>query len=836
MTFSSQLPIDAILANVGAALDERPSAVVLATPGAGKTTRIPLYLKDATWLAGKTIVMLEPRRLAARMAATFMAKSLGETVGETVGFRVRHESKVSARTKIEVVTEGILARRLQRDPELSDVGLLIFDEFHERSLDADLGLALALDVQRGLRPDLRILVMSATLDDQAVGSLLGEAPVIASVHRPHPVETRYVAAKTGDDLPRGMAALIRRALAEEDGSVLAFLPGEGEIRRTAALLDDGALPQDVTLAPLFGALSPAEQQTAVAPPPASKRKVVLATTIAETSLTIEGVRVVVDSGYKRVPQFDHGRGMTRLVTTRVSQAAAEQRRGRAGRLGPGVCYRMWTEPETRGLAAFDSPEILQADLAPLALDLAAWGVRDAEVLSWLTPPPRGAFAQAGEVLRRLGALDHAGFITDEGRAMADLPLHPRLAHMVLRGTELGRGGLACDLAALLSERDIFVRTRDPDVRSRLEVLRGARVGSAAHINRGAVMRVKAAASQIRRTARGSNDSGNMDAVGKLLALAYPDRIAERRGVGRFRLSGGGGAILEATESLAGEEFLAVADLGGGSGGSSGDARIYLAAPVMRADLEDVFSTVITEQDEVTWVKREGAVTALRQRRFGAMVLSAKVLHKPDTQLVEAAMATGVRELGLNVLPWTPKLRALQHRAALLGKAFPEDQWPDLSDPALMHNLESWLGPYLSGMSRRAHLGRVDLDGALRALLPWQMSSRLDDLAPTHIVVPSGSRIAVDYETDGGPALHVKLQEVFGLADTPRIAEGRIPLTLHLLSPARRPVAVTQDLGSFWKNVYPEVRREMRGRYPRHIWPENPMDAAPTRRSLKPRGT
>ncbi len=832
MAFSPQLPIDAILADVGAALSVGSSAVVLATPGAGKTTRIPLFLKDAPWLAGKSIVMLEPRRLAARMAATFMAKSLGEAVGETVGFRVRHESKVLAKTKIEVVTEGILARRLQRDPDLSGVGLLIFDEFHERSLDADLGLALALDVQQGLRPDLRILVMSATLDDQAVGSLLGGAPVIASAHRPHPVETRYAAGKPGDDLPRGMAALIQRALAEEQGSILAFLPGEGEIRRTAALLEDGSLQPDVVLAPLFGALSPAEQHDAVAPPPAEKRKVVLATTIAETSLTIEGVRVVVDSGFKRVPQFDPGRGMTRLVTARVSQAAAEQRRGRAGRLGPGVCYRLWAEPETRGLAAFDSPEMLQADLAPLALDLAAWGVRAADALSWLTPPPSGAFAQAGDLLRRLGALDHAGFITDEGRAMAELPLHPRLAHMVLRGSDLGYGGLACDVAALLSERDIFVRSRDPDVRARLEVLRGGRAESGSSINRGAVARVKAAASQIRRTIRCSNTSEGVHAVGKLLAFAYPDRIAERRGAGRYRLSGGGGAILDAADSLASEDFLAVADLGG----ASGDARVYLAAPVARSELEDIFAADITEKDEVTWDKREGAVTALRQRRYGAAVLNAKVLHKPESALVEAAMAAGVRDLGVNVLPWTPSLRALQHRAALLGNAFPEDQWPDVSDAALAENLESWLGPYLGGITRRTHLTRVDLAGALRALLPWQLAARLDELAPPYITVPSGSSIAVDYETSGGPALHVKLQEVFGLADTPRIAEGRIPLTLHLLSPARRPVAVTQDLSSFWKNVYPEVRREMRGRYPRHIWPENPMEAAPTRRSIKPRGT
>jgi len=833
LDFSAPLPIDRILPDVTAALAAHPSAVVLAAPGAGKTTRIPLALLKAEWLAGKSILMLEPRRLAARMAAARMAATIGEKTGDTVGFRVRLESKVSARTRIEVVTEGILTRRLQTDTDLAGVGVLIFDEFHERSLDADLGLALALDVQRALRPDLKILVMSATLDDQAVASILGNAPVIASEHRPFPVETRYLDKAAGDDIPREMASLIRRALDEETGSVLAFLPGEGEIRRTAAALEDAHLPSDVVIAPLFGALSHDEQQRAVDPPPAGIRKIVLATTIAETSLTIEGVRVVVDCGYKRAPRFDTRRGMTQLVTVRVSRAAAEQRRGRAGRLGPGVCYRLWTAPEDRGLKAFDDPEIIQADLAPLALDLTAWGVADPAALSWLTPPPSGAMAQAMDLLRRLDAVDSAGRITAEGKAMAALPLHPRLAHLVHRGKELGHGALACDMAALLSDRDILIGTRDPDLRLRLEALTGRERTKGLKINHGAVARVHAAAKQIRGIARCGDGVSSIEHAGLLVALAYPDRIAQRRGGGgRYRLSGGGGAMLDPSDPLAAQDFLAVADLDG----ASREARIYLAASVTQAELEDAFAADIVDADDVAWDSREQIVQARRQKRLGALILEDKPFTKADPSLMQAAMLTGVRDMGLDVLPWKDTTHTLRRRVAVLRAAYPEDSWPDLSDAALLDSLDQWLGPFLTGVTRRAHLSTVDVDSALRSLLPWPLPQKLDDLAPTHIAVPSGSRITVDYGDAGGPALHVKLQEVFGLRDTPAVAGGRVPVTLHLLSPGQRSLAVTRDLKSFWANVYPQVRGEMRGRYPRHIWPENPLEATPTRRSLKPRGT
>ncbi len=826
------LPIDAILDDLDAALAQKASLVVQAAPGAGKTTRIPLALLNRPWLQGQKILMLEPRRLAARMAAARMASTLGEKPGETVGYRVRLESAVGPRTRIEVVTEGILTRRLQSDTDLAGVGVLIFDEFHERSLDADLGLALALDIQRALRPDLRIVVMSATLDQGAVAMVLGEGtPVITAPHRPFPVETRYLdrpraGKSSGADLAADMAALIRRALAEETGSVLAFLPGEGEIRRTQDLLGD--LPSGIIVAPLFGALSPAEQDRAVNPAPAGTRKVVLATTIAETSLTIEGVRVVADCGYKRSPRFNPRRGMSELDTVRVSKASAEQRRGRAGRLEPGVCYRLWTAPEDRALAAYDEPEMLTADLAPLALDLAAWGVADPAALTWMTPPPAAAYGQAVDLLKRLEALDAAGRITPEGKAMAALPLHPRLAHMIHRAAGVGAAGVACDLAALLAERDIL-RSRDADLRTRLEALRGERSDA----NRGAIQRVRQAAKQIRGIARVKDDSGSSADAGILAALAYPDRIAQRRGPGgKYRLSGGGGATLDPNDALAAQEFLAVADLGG----SGREGQIYLAAPVSQSELETTFAADITETAEVAWDSRAKAVTARAQRRLGALVLADKPLRDPDPDKQLAALLTGVRELGLGVLPWTPASEALRTRAGFLRRALDDDTWPDMSEAALLAALEIWLGPFASGITRIDGLARIDLHAALMTLLPWPLPAKLDELAPTHVQVPSGSHIAVDYGAEGGPALSVKMQEVFGLTSTPLVAGGRAPVTLHLLSPAQRPLAVTRDLASFWANVYPQVRGEMRGRYPRHNWPEDPVAAAPMKKSLKPRGT
>jgi ATP-dependent helicase HrpB len=829
-----RLPIDDLIEPLRAALARNNCTVVTAAPGAGKTTRIPLRLMDEPWLQGQRILMLEPRRLAARMAAERMAHEIGEEAGQRVGYRVRLEAKVSAQTRIEVVTEGILNRRLQHDPELKHVGLLIFDEFHERSLDSDLGLALALDVQRNLRPELRILVMSATLDAGPVSRLLDNAPVLDSAHRPFPVETRFLAKSAAGPLDKDMAALIRQAVRDDEGSLLAFLPGEAEIRRVAENLTQGSLPDGVDVRPLYGALSWHDQNAAVAPSPVGRRKIVLATTIAETSLTIDGVRIVVDSGLKRVSRFDPARGMSQLVTVPVSRASAEQRRGRAGRLGPGLCYRLWTEAEDRALTAYDSPEMELADLAPLALDLASWGVADPSSLAWLTPPPAAALQQGLDLLRSLHAVDAQGRITSEGRAMAALPLHPRLAHLVHQGHALGAGATACDLAALLAERDFVVGTRDPDLRTRLDILsREHDDREAVRINRGALQRVREAAKQIRTIAKVKDAERANSMAGVLTALAYPDRVAQRRGGrGRLRLAGGGGAIIDERESLAAQDFLAIAHLDG----AAREARVYLAAPLTLNEIEVTFAEQIETVEVLEWDAPAEVVTAVRQRKFGAIVLGEKPLPSPSADDVTVAFLKGVKVMGLDVLPWTDAARSLQQRVQFAAAHDTGQPWPDLSDANLLATLSDWLGPFVGGFMRRSHLSRLDVAEVLKAVLSWDLQKRLDKVAPTHVGVPSGSMIRVDYGGQGGPSLAVKLQEVFGLISTPMVADGKVPVTLHLLSPGQRPIAVTADLSSFWKNVYPSVRGEMRGRYPRHIWPDDPLTATAVRKSIKPRGT
>ena len=816
-----ELPIDSVLPKLRDALASRESAVLVATPGAGKTTRVPLDLLNSSWLRGRTILMLEPRRLAARMAAERMAETIGQKTGGIVGYRVRLDAKVSTATRIEVVTEGVFTRRIQDDPELKGVGLIIFDEFHERSLDADLGIALALDARAALRPDLKILVMSATIDAEKIATLLGGAAVIESSHRPHPVETRYVPRDIGARLEDAMAATIVRALDRHDGSVLAFLPGEREIRRTIEALESRSLPDDVDLAPLYGALSWADQRRAAAPPAERRRKVVLATTIAETSLTIEGVSIVVDSGLKRAPRFDPRRGMSELATIRVSRAAAEQRRGRAGRLGPGVCYRLWPEAEDRALPAFDEPEIVHADLAALALDVAAWGVSTPTSLSWPTPPPPAAYAQAQDLLRGLGAIDAAGRITDEGKAMARLPLHPRLAHMVRVSGALKARATAADVAAVLSERDVSGGRRDIDIRVRLTLLGEGR----------APERLKSAARQIRDLARADKDERADAAIGRLIAAAYPDRIAQTRGPrGKFKLSGGGSATVEAADSLAGAEYLAIADLDG----AAADSRVFLAAPIALEDIEQQFSASIFEDEEIVWDDRSEAVVARRVRRLGALVLSETPIHASADDRIIGAALDGVRRLGMSCLPWTENLAALRARVAFARAIESDQSWPDLSDASLLAGLSDWLAPFMTGITRRGHFGRIDLEAAVMSLLPWSMQQRLNEIAPTRVLVPSGSSILIDYSGAGGPSVSVKLQEVFGLEVTPTVGRGRVAITLNLLSPAQRPLAVTADLASFWRNVYPSVRAEMRGRYPRHNWPDDPIAALPSRRSIKPR--
>ena len=832
---SRGLPVAETLPALTAALDARGVAVLEAPPGAGKTTLVPLALLDAKWLAGKKLLMLEPRRLATRAAARRMASLLGESAGETVGFRTRLESRVGPKTRIEVLTEGILPRMIEDDPALDGVGGLIFDEFHERSLEADLGLALALEARRHLRPDLRLLVMSATLEGEKVAALLGDAPTIKSEGKIYPVEIRNLDRPPPERFEATIAAAVRRALSDDDGSILVFLPGGAEIRRVARLLEAGDLPAGVTVAPLYGDLAPQAQDEAITPAPRGRRKVVLATSIAETSLTIEGIRVVIDGGLMRAPRYDPASGMTGLVTLRVSQASAKQRSGRAGRLEPGVAYRLWPAREDMQLAPYNAPEVLQADLAPLALALAQSGASDPRELSFLDPPPEAAYAEAQNLLHELGALDAANKITPHGTAMAGLGLHPRLAHMVLKRQEQGKGALACAIAALLMERDILRAgpgARDADFRLRVELM--AERGTARHLpagmtlDRGGIERARGAARQLGRRLGISGESFDARESGRLLALAYPDRVAQKRpGVaGQFLLANGKGAELSAGDPLAGAAFLAVADLDA----AQRNARIFLAAPLTQEEIEDDFGDSITTADTIVWDARAEAVLARRRATLGALVLEDKPLAKADPAQVAAAMAEGIRALGLNTLPWSREAENLRARVGFLRRLDGE-AWPDWSDAALLASLDEWLTPYLSGVTRRAQLAGLDLAEILTARLSYDQRRTLDRLAPTHVTAPSGSRIAIDY-SGATPVLAVKLQEMFGARESPDVADGRVRLLIHLLSPAGRPLAVTQDLAGFWRNAYPQVRGEMRGRYPKHPWPDDPLAATPTKRTKR----
>ena len=815
------LPIDSVLPDIRAALARAPNLVLQAAPGAGKTTRVPLALLDADWLGGRKIVVLEPRRLAARAAARFMAASRGEAVGETVGYRVRLDSKVGPRTRIELMTDGLFLRRLQADPGLDGIGAVLFDEVHERSLEVDLALALCLEAQGALRPELRLVAMSATLEGEALARLM-KAQTIASEGRAFPVETRWL----GRPEPRtfiedAVAAAIRRALGERAGDVLVFLPGAGEIRRTAQRLELRPLPPGTHIAPLYGDLDLAAQDAAIRPSPPGERKIVLATSIAETSLTIEGVRVVIDSGLARVPRFEPASGMTRLETVRVSRAAAEQRKGRAGRVAPGLCYRLWSEAEHKSLAQYPTPEIREADLAPLALELAVWGARDAASLAWLDPPPAQALAQARALLERLGALDAAGAVTAHGRAMAAFGAHPRLAHMMLAGKAMGAGALACDLAALIEERDPARDLKSIDIRLRLGLLR----------ERGAE-RIRRIAEMWRRQLRAGEGGVRDEAAGRLLALAYPDRVAQRRGEARgsFRLANGRGAWCDEADPLAAAPFLAVADLDG----DKQDARIFRAAPLARADLDALFAARIRTEERVEWDARDDAVKARRRTTLDALVLSEAPLASPDSAAVGAAALDGIRALGLADLPWSDEAETLRARIALLRRVEgAEAGWPDVSDGALTAALADWLGPFLAGIARRADFARIPLARALEAMLDWKLKQRLEREAPADIAVPSGRRARIDYVSGPEPILAVRIQEMFGTTATPAIAGGRVPLLLHLLSPAQRPIQVTRDLVSFWRRGYPEARGDLRGRYPRHYWPDDPFTAQPTSR-VRPR--
>lgn len=834
------LPIDDVLPSVRRALEDGPNALLTAPPGAGKTTRVPPALLEEPWLSGKKLLVLEPRRLAARAAAHRMAEELHEAVGETVGYRMRLETVIGPKTRIEVVTEGVLTRLLHHDPSLDGYGIVLFDEFHERSLQADMGLALCLEAQRVFRPDLRVLVMSATLDCGPVSELLGGAPLITCEGRMFPVETRYLDRPLTDRVDLSVTQLIKRSLIQDHGSLLVFLPGMAEIRRVERMLLDARLGSSILIAPLHGELPQDAQYAAIRPAAPGLRKIVLATSIAETSLTIDGVRVVIDAGWLRTPRFDPRSGLTRLKTIRVTRDSAEQRRGRAGRLEPGICYRLWAETEQGTLTAHRPPEILEADLAPLMLDLAQWGAQDPAELSWLTLPPAGAIAQSKKLLKWLGALSNDGRLTDHGRRMAELPLHPRLAHMMIRAVPLGLAHLACDLAALLNERDVLHGPRerqDADLRIRVDRLRDQHDSVGLAVNRGTMERVKRTAHLWRRQLCGPSaktEDSRRDrslSVGLLLALAYPDRIAQRQpgDAGRYRLVNGQGARFMRPDSLATESFLVIADMDGGDQW----AGINLAAPITQEEIESLYRDQVIVEELVTWDETDGAVRASCRQKFGALILAETALDTKGNVSLVKALLQGIHKAGLEIFSKPLELQQWRTRVmwirSIEGSA---SDWPDLSEEALLATLEMWLGPYVDGITTLERVKRLDLTAPLHALLTHKQHRRLDRVAPSHVTVPSGSRVRIEYKQSELPVLAVRLQEMFGCKETPRIADGKIPLVLHLLSPAKRPVQVTTDLSGFWARSYHDVRKELRGRYPKHHWPEDPLQATPTAKTKR----
>jgi ATP-dependent helicase HrpB len=833
------LPIDAVLAELAGTLARRNAAVLVAPPGAGKTTRVPLVLAGEPWTVDKKILVLEPRRLAARAAAERMAKTLGERVGDFVGYRVRFGSKVSRRTRIEVVTEGVFTRLILDDPGLDGVAAVLFDEFHERSLDADLGLALTRDAQEGLREDLRILVMSATIDGARIAKALGDAPVITSEGRAFPVETRYVGRDPAKPIEAQVADAILRALRADAGSVLAFLPGAAEIRRTETRLREAVDDPAVGIYPLFGALDAAVQDDAISPAPAGHRKIVLATSIAETSITIDGVRVVIDSGLARVPRYEPDVGLTRLETVRVSRAAADQRRGRAGRVEPGVCYRLWDEPQTAALAPYGQPEILAADLSPLVLDLAQWGVADPGKLVFLDAPPAPALAEAKSLLTDLGAIDGDGRITTEGKALNALPLPPRLARMVIDASREGAARAAAEVAAVLSERGLG--GNDVGLEHRLDALRRDRSARAEEAKRMARRWAENAAAALptagSRPPAGSQPSpderangANALSTGAILALAYPERIARSRGGGTsaFLLANGRGAHLDPASPLSRAPFLAVAEIIG----SAAQGRITLAATINLAEIEARFADRIVAREEITVDSEKLALRGRRARRLGALALGEQTVPVVPDESTAARLAEAIAAAGLDRLPWTKSLRQWRDRVLFL-RAAEGEEWPDLSDAGLAASAAEWLAPLFADKTALANLGADEFEAALHGLLPHALRRRLEAEAPTHFDAPSGSRVPIEYEAEG-PKLAIRVQELFGLDRHPSVARGRVPLVIELLSPAHRPVQVTRDLPNFWRGSYAAVRADLRGRYPRHPWPEDPLSAPATRRA-KPRG-
>lgn len=814
-------PVHEILPALKTSLAENKTVILQAPPGAGKSTIVPLELADEPWLKGKKIVMLEPRRLAARSVAMRMASLREEAAGQQIGYRIRFENCVSTHTRIEVVTEGILTRMIQRDSALEQVGLVIFDEFHERSLQADLALALCLQVQQLLRPELRILIMSATLDGERLSAQLNNAPVISSAGIRYPVTIYYLGDNKDEPLHVRTTKAIRKAFTDQAGDILVFLPGAGEIKRIVEVLETGSSPALVL--PLYGDLPFKKQQEAILPDPNGRRKIVLATSIAETSLTIEGIATVIDSGFSRVPRFDPRSGLTRLETVRVTKDAADQRTGRAGRLGPGVCYRLWSEATHRYLADQRKPEILEADLAPLVLELCAWGVQDVTELTWITLPPAGAVSQAKDLLVQLEAIEN-NRITERGRKMASLPTHPRIAHM-LTAPDNNMLALATDVAALLEERDPLIRQTSADLSLRIEVLRKWRRGEQVDAERSVLERIERLAKAWRKhfSLAADNSLPSDYDTGLLLAMAYPERIAQRieKHGERYKLANGRVAKLPSHDPLVHSEWIVAAQVDAGSG----EGKIFLAAPVHEENLLNQ----VTIAEVVRWDSARGMVEGVEEKRIGNLVLGKQPLVAlPDKKRIEV-ICRAVQEEGLRLLNWQEMHTHWQRRILSLRFWRPEENWPDVSEKKLLETVCNWLSPFLQSVNNRADLQRLDLQAALDGLLPWELQSKLNQLAPAKLEVPSGSVIPVTYFSDGQPpVMEVRLQEVFGLPDTPAVNEGRIKITLHLLSPGYKPVQVTQDLKSFWNSTYHEVKKELKRRYPKHSWPEDPWTAKAVR--------
>jgi len=826
------LPIDAALPDLCAALRHHACAVLTAPPGAGKTTHVPLALMNEEWARDQRIIMLEPRRLAARAAALRIAGLLNEDVGERVGMRMRMDTRVSARTRLEIVTEGVFARMILDDPMLTNVAAVIFDEYHERSLDADLGLALALDAQAGLRPDLRLLVMSATLDGARVAGLMNNAPVITSEGKMFPVHTHYVGRDPNLRIEEDVARVIMRALRDEHGSLLVFLPGQAEITRTAAILGEKIRDDaQIDIAPLFGTMDKAAQDKAIAPSPQGRRKIVLATSIAESALTIDGVRVVIDSGFARVPVFEPELGLTRLDTVRVSRASADQRRGRAGRTQEGVCYRLWEEAANGALTSFTTAELLNADLSGLVLDVTAWGVREPTDLPWLDAPPSSALAQARHLLRELSAFDENGRLSATGEAMRHLPLPPRLARMIIDGARQGHAELSAFIAALITERGLG--GDDIDLAHRLERLMRERSPRAVAAKRMARAWAQQAMRLIDAPSPPADESRGFDhsAIAPLLALAFPDRIAKARGsTGDYVMANGRAGMIEAHLPLARAPYLVIADLTG----RAARARITMAAALDDDALEALAQIYGVSEDQISYDMTHHRVQARRVRRLNGLILSQHPLPVPATDESASILARGVAQAGIERLAWSKELTLWRERVMFLRRAEGED-WPDLSEQTLRETSEIWLAPFIMGMTSRADINADVLTRALHALVPWNLMRRLDEEAPSHFTAPTGNHFAIDYKAENGPMVEVRVQEVYGLSQHPCVAGGRIPLTLTLLSPAHRPLQITRDLPGFWAGSWADVKTEMKGRYPRHLWPDDPAHATATARA-KPRGS